>query len=241
MRSALANLMRYMHLHVEGASARLAVKGKLAEFSYHILIPGIVGAEQVYAICMANEYRFLQLLCGRDWLPTAVHFCFREPPDEAPFRKFFGAQVRFNQPTSAVLFPAHFLDRNIPSADPGLGDILQKYVAQIESRHSGDFLGQLRSVVRTLLPTGNCTAERVAELFSMHRRTLHRLLSVDGTTFEQVMDSMRHQIAMQILEQSDMKLGQLADMLGYGEVSSFNRAFRRWTGMSPSDWRGTRQ
>lgn len=240
VRSALANLMRFMHLHVEGAIARLAVKGGLAELSYHILIPGIVGAEQVYAICMANEFRFMQLLCGQDWLPSAVHFSFRAPPDEAPFRKFFAAPVRFDQPASAVIFPAHYLDRKIPSADPGLGEILRKYVAQIESRHSGDFLGQLRSVVRTLLPTGTCTADRVAELFSMHRRTLHRQLAASDTTFEEIMDSMRRQIALQMLEHSDMRLGQLADMLGYGEVSSFNRAFRRWTGRSPSEWRAAR-
>ena len=241
VRGALANLMRYMHLHVEGASARLALKGGQAEVSYHILIPGILGAEQVYAICMANEFRFLRLLCGRDWQPSAVHFCFRAPPDDAPYRKFFGVPVRFNQPTSAVFFPVHYLDREIPSADPGLGEILQKYVAQIASRHSGDFLGQLRSVVRTLLPTGNCTADRVAELFSMHRRTLHRQLAAGGTTFEEITDSMRRQIALQMLEQSDMKFGQLADMLGYGGVSSFNRAFRRWTGMTPSEWRTGRE
>lgn len=237
VRSALANLLRYMHLHVEGANARLVVREGLVEFSYRILIPGVLGAEQVYGVCMANEFRFMQLLCGRDWRPAAVHFCFRAPPDEAPFRSFFGAPVRFDQPASAVVFPEQYLDRRISSADPALGDILQRYVSQIESRHSGDFAGQLRSVIRTLLPTGSCTADRVAGLFAMHRRTLHRLLSADGTTFEQVMDTMRQEIAVQMLEQSDMKLALLADMLGYNELSSFNRAFRRWTGSSPSEWR----
>lgn len=240
VRSALANLMRYMHLHVQGASARLAVRGDSIEFSYHILIPGVVGAEQVYAICMANEFRFLQLLCGRDWRPSAVHFCYRAPPDAAPFRAFFGAPVQFSQPASAVFFPTRDLDRKIPSADAGLGEILGRYIAQIEARHSGNFLGQLRSVVRTLLPTGNCTADRVAALFSMHRRTLHRQLGASGTTFEEVIDSMRRQVALEMLAQTDMKLGQLADMLGYGELSSFNRAFRRWTGTSPSEWRARR-
>ncbi len=113
-------------------------------------------------------------------------------------------------------------------------------MARIETGHSGDFVAQLSRVIRTLLPTGNCTADRVAELFSKHRRTMHRLLSSRGTTFERTMDAMRRQIAEQMLEQSDMKLTQLADMLGYSEVSSFNHAFRRWAGMSPSDWRSMR-
>ena len=241
VRSALAKLMRYMHLHVQGASARLAIKGDWAEFSYQILIPGIVGAEQVYAICMANEFRFLQLLCGRDWLPSAVHFCFRAPPNDAPFRQFFGAPVRFSQPASAVFFPVQDLDRKISSADPGLGEILDRYrVADRIPALGREFLGQLRSVVRTMLPTGNCTADRVAQVFAMHRRTLHRQLAANNTTFEEITDSMRQQIALQMLAQTDMKLGQLAEMLGYGEVSSFNRAFRRWAGMSPSEWRAAK-
>lgn len=240
VRGALANLIRYMHLHVQGASARLAVRGETVEFSYHILIPEVVGAEQVYGICMANQFRFMQLLCGKDWLPIAVHFCFRAPSNETPYHEFFGAPVRFSQPCSTVLFPARYLERKISSADLALGEILQKYVSQIESHHCGDFAGQLRSVIRTLLPTGNCTADRVAALFSMHRRTLHRMLAALDTTFEQLTDSTRHQIAVQMLGNSDMKLSQLADMLGYSELSSFNRAFRRWTGMSPSDCRGAR-
>ena len=120
VRSALANLLRYMHLHVEGASARVALEERLVEFSYRILIPGVLGAEQVYGVCMANEFRFMQMLCGRDWRPAAVHFCFRAPPDETPFRGFFGAPVRFDQPASAVYFPAHYLERRISSADPAL-------------------------------------------------------------------------------------------------------------------------
>lgn len=238
--TALASLIRYLHLHVSGASVALTVKGRLAEFSYSILLPDVIGSEQVYALCLANECRFLQLLCGKDWRPSAVHFCFRVPADPDPFSKIFGAPVHFNQPVSAVVFSSHYLQREISSANLELGQILRTYISQIESRYSGDFLGQLRSVVRTLLPTGGCTAERVAALFAMHRRTMHRQLAARQMTFESIVDSIRQEMAMSMLAQADISLASLARMLGYRNASSLQRAFRRWRGMTPTEWRARR-
>lgn len=240
VRTALTSLLAHMHLHVQGAVATLTTSGGLASLAYSVQLRGIVGVEQVYNICMANEVRFLQLLCGTDWRPVAVHFCYRAPRDEKPFREFFGVPVHFDRPTSAVFFSADSLDKPISSADPKLRAILQKYIQQIEAQHGDDFLGKVRQVVRTLLPSGSCTAERVADQFCIHRRTLHRLLAEQGTTFEQVVDTMRRDIAFTTLEQSDVKLAQLSEMLGYHEPSAFTRAFRRWTSMSPSEWRAGR-
>lgn len=240
VRTALTSLLEHMHLHVRGAVATLTSSGGIASLAYRVQLRGIVGVEQVYNVCMANEVRFLQLLCGAHWRPVAVHFCYRAPRDEKPFREFFGVPVHFDRPTSAVFFSADSLDQPIGSADPRLRGILQKYIQQIETQHCEDFPGQLRQVVRTLLPTGNCTAERVAGMFCVHRRTLHRLLAEHGTTFEQVVDTLRRDVAMQILEQSDVKLVHLSEMLGYHEPSAFSRAFRRWTSMSPSEWRAGR-
>lgn len=241
VRTALTSLLEHMHLHVQGAVATLTSCGGLASLAYSVQLRGVVGVEQVYNVCMANEVRFLQLLCGTHWRPVAVHFGYRAPENEKPFRDFFGVPVHFDRPTSAVLFSAESLDRPIGSADPRLHAILQKYIRQMEAPHCEDFPEQVRRVVRTLLPTGRCTAERVAGLFCVHRRTLHRLLAEHGTTFEQVVDTLRRDVAMRILEESDVKLAQLSQMLGYHEPSAFTRAFRRWTSMSPSEWRTERQ
>lgn len=237
--TAIQNLICYMHLHVQGASAQLGTEKGLARFTYNINIRGVVGADQVYYVCMANKFNFLRLLCGKDWLPAAVHFCYRAPADDTPFRQLFRAPVRFNQPSSSMFFQAHYLERPIISADPNLRKVLQDYIAMIEAKHSGDLRGQLHSVLRVLLPTGKCTVDRVAELFSMHRRTLHRHLLAYNITFEEILDSVRHEIAGQMLEESDMPLAQLASMLGYRDTSAFNRAFRRWNGVAPSEWRST--
>jgi AraC-like DNA-binding protein len=237
VRTALQDLIRYMHLHVRGASARLTTDGALAQFSYHIHTRGLLGAEHVYSICIANEFNFMRMLCGKNWMPSAVTFCFPKPADDAPFAAFFRAPVRFNQQDSSLIFSTESLDRPAISADPGLRKILQEYITQIEAKYSGDFCAQLRGILKMLLPTGKCSVDRVSELFSMSRRTLHRHLMAHNTTFEALLDALRYETVNAMINQPGLPIGHLADMLGYRSVSAFNHAFHRWHGIAPSEWR----
>ena len=105
------------------------------------------------------------------------------------------------------------------------------------SQGFGSITEDLRRVLRTELLRGACSATTVAGLFSMHRRTLHRHLRMEGRAFRQVADGIRFEIACELLENTDMALGQVAAALQYSELSAFTRAFRRWSGQSPSAWR----
>lgn len=101
----------------------------------------------------------------------------------------------------------------------------------------GSITDDLRRVLRTELLRGTCSATTIARLFSMHRRTLHRHLRTEGLAFRQVADEIRFEIACELLENTDMALSQVAAALQYSELSAFTRAFRRWSGESPSAWR----
>lgn len=239
VRTAINNLTRYLHLHVQGASVQLTEARGLAQFTYQITIPGVVGAEQVYNLCIANKFNFLKLLCGKDWRPSAVHFCYRAPVDETPFQQFFSVPVHFSQQSTTLIFAPHYLDRPITNADQNLRKVLQDYIAQIEVKHPRDFHGQLRAILTTLLPTGKCSIDAVAALYSMHRRTFHRHLMSYNITFEDFLDCLRREIAEQMLGESALPLSRLASILGYRDTSAFNRAFRRWFDMTPTDWRSS--
>jgi AraC-like DNA-binding protein len=93
------------------------------------------------------------------------------------------------------------------------------------------------TVPRTQLLTDRCSAAKVAELFAIHRRTLNRRLSADGTAFKVVADEVRFEIARQLLTDTAMPLGQIAAVLEYSEAGAFTRAFRRWAGQTPTAWR----
>jgi AraC-like DNA-binding protein len=97
----------------------------------------------------------------------------------------------------------------------------------------------LRRVLRTELLRGTCSASNIARLFSMHRRTLYRHLRTEGLAYRRVANEIRFEIACELLENTDMALSQVAAALKYSELSAFTRAFRRWSGKTPSAWRGS--
>ncbi len=89
---------------------------------------------------------------------------------------------------------------------------------------------------RALL-TGHASADQVAALFSIHSRTLSRRLHAFGTNFQELVDEGRFEIARQMLEDSRMEVSQIAMALDYADASAFTRAFRRWSGTTPAQWR----
>lgn len=237
VRTALLSIHKYHHLHAECLTSELLVEGKIVKHTHIFYSPGIAGVVQMYYMIMGCALGTLRLLSGSDFLPTAVHFSSPAPQDITPFGRVFQAPVLFGQPSNSMFFPASYLDRPISNADPHLRNTLQNYIDEIEAQHEGDFHGQVRRVIRTLLPMGTCTIERVASLFSMHRRTLYRYLNEHNTTFEQMMDTVRYEISGQMLQESNSPLTKLASMVGYHNSSAFIRAFLRWSGITPTAWR----
>ncbi|QRM34679.1 AraC family transcriptional regulator [Microvirga sp. VF16] len=98
---------------------------------------------------------------------------------------------------------------------------------------------ELRRTLRVELIKDTCSAATAASLYAVSRRTLYRHLKAEGRTFRQVTNEVRCEIACMVLAKSDLSLSQIAEVLNYAEHSAFTRAFRRWTGQTPSDWRSS--
>jgi len=209
----------------------------LVSLSYVVAEPDVEGAEQVADLAMSVACNILRALCGRDWNPTAVLLARRRPADPRPQRRFFRAPLHFNAPSSALLFPASWLSRPIPDTDPALRQILAQEVDWLNARYAMDFPAKVRRTIRTLLVSGTCSADKVATLFAMHRRTLSRRLKEEGTTFEILFAEVRYDAARQLLADTDLPIRQIAGILGYSDVTALTRAFHRWSGTSPAHWR----
>jgi AraC-like DNA-binding protein len=117
--------------------------------------------------------------------------------------------------------------------------MFERHIEELEAVPDGDFKDALRRVLRTRLLLGKCSADTVAHLFAMHRRTLNRRLSAEGTAFKAVADEIRFEIARQLLADTRMPFSQVAATLDFSEASAFTRAFRRWSGQTPTSWRMT--
>jgi AraC-like DNA-binding protein len=238
--TALRNFVRFFRLHNRGGVLNLDVLGSSAILDFAIIQPRVEATDQVGAGAVAVMLNIMRDLCGREWRPIEVRFAHTKPEDIGPYRKFFRAPLRFDAEQNALEFSVDWLDHPLPGSDPDLSRLLEKQIDALQLRHGDDFPGQVRSVLRSALLTGNATADRVAALFSMHSRTLNRRLDAFDTSFRQLVDESRFEIARQLLRDSSMGVIEIADMLDYADASAFTRAFRRWSGTTPARWRADR-
>lgn len=238
--TALRSLVRFFHLHNRGATVDLAIDGSRTTLGYDAWQMHVDAAEQVGDGTVAAMLNIMRDLCGGGFTPLEAGFAHRRPEAVEPFRRFFAAPLRFDAERYGLVFSTNWLERALPYDDPEVRRLLQRQIDALEAAHGDDFAAQVRSVLRSALLTGDAGADRVAALFSMHSRTLNRHLHACGTTFRRLVDEIRFEIGRQMLESSSADVGRIADMLGYADASAFTRAFRRWSGTTPSHWRMAR-
>lgn len=234
---ALSALVAHLHLHDRGAAPTLTVAGNEAMLGYVIYQPGVESPEQLSDGALAIGMNIMRALCGPDWVPDEVLLPRDPPADQRPYRGFFQAPVRFNQETAALAFSARWLGHRIAGADPIFRQVFESHVQELEAALKDDWKENLRRMLRTEILANRCSATSVAGRLAVHPRTLSRRLHSDGAGFQSLVDEARFEIARQLLAQAGIPLSQVAAALGYSEASAFTRAFRRWSGQTPTAWR----
>jgi len=126
------------------------------------------------------------------------------------------------------------------TADKRLHGILTGYCEEIlasREDRSPDLRHQVERIIAKLLCRGEAETEEVAHELGMSVRTLARRLGQPGVSFGQILDELRHDLALRYLRDPNLSLSQIAFLLGYSELSAFSHAFRRWTRTTPGEWR----
>jgi len=235
--TALHNLVRYVHLHIRGSTTIIEESGKVALLSHSIHARGAEATDQIADASLAMMQNIMVALCGREFRAIEVRFEHRRPDDVVPYNRFFEAPLHFGMSENALVFASSYLSRPLPAVEPELIRLLQDNAAKLEAEFGEDFSGQVSSILRTALLVEQGSAEQVAAMLGMHSRTLHRRLAESGTNFRALVDSCRFELARQMLADTDHDVGYIAGVLDYADTSAFARAFRRWSGSTPSDWR----
>jgi AraC-like DNA-binding protein len=234
---ALRSLVNFMHLYIRGAVATVEKGGTSAILSYEIYEPGAEATDQIGDAAVGTMFNIMLALCGPHWKPIEVRFEHRKPNDLAPFHRFFQAPLRFDSDSNSLVFAASWLSRPLPAVEPELSRLLRDQIETLEARYRDEFPEIVRSVLRPALLANHGSADQIATLLSMHSRTLHRRLATSGTNFRALVDECRYEIARQMLGHTDSDVGHIAYVLDYADTSAFARAFRRWSGTTPSRWR----
>lgn len=236
--AACERLCRYQRLIHDTTRVVLEVAPPIATLRH--VLPGAPAIPRHSAEFVITSWlRVGRLATGIDWSPVEVRFAHARPDDTGEIERFYRAPVRFSSAENALVFAAALLDTPCVAADPGLLELLD--------RHAADLLGRVplrrslaervRAAVAEELRGGVPRAPAVAGQLRMSVRTLHRGLAAEGATFSEVLDQMRHELAIRHLAEKHLAIGEVAFLLGFSELSSFYRAFKRWTGMTPSAYR----
>lgn len=212
-----------------------------------VLYPGCRGLVHVYPRHVA-EFATLGALVlarrvtGGRIVPRAVMFKHAAPARIAEHRRLFGVTPKFGDPETAVGFAPEVLDLRIEGSQPGLVSHLDAYARDVMSRlpEDGGIVATVERVVTAHLSRGVPEIEAIAQQIAVSSRTLQRRLADAGTTFAEVVDRARRQLAERYLLEGRLALAEIGFLVGFSDPSNFHRAFKRWTGVTPKAFRDAR-
>ena len=154
------------------------------------------------------------------------------------FNAFFRAEVEFDAPQNMIVFDKQDLLEPLRTANPEIRVLSEKMTAQyLEDYGSGEFRTIVRSQILSLLRNGRSSEENVAKALNMSCSSLSRRLRQEGVTYRQMLNETQRSLALQHLRDASLPISEIGFRLGFEDLSSFSRSFRRWTGVSPREWR----
>jgi len=181
-------------------------------------------------VMFANSPEFKQL----DW-PRAVHFRHPEPGYRAEYERIFQAPIVFGSDRNALLVDPRFLQLKQPAVNRYVFGLLSERAEALLKRveSSRTLRGRVESLIMQRLHTGQVGVDAIAAQLAMSRGALYRKLKAEGTTFDKMLDELRHKLALHYLDGGKVSVSQTAYLLGFSDPAAFSRAFKRWTGSSP--------
>ena len=151
---------------------------------------------------------------------------------------FYGCRVAFEKPNVSIIFDRALLDVPLPLGSEELAQLNDRVVrTYLERLDRADFVNRVRCLVIEALPSGRATKTAVAQRFGVSARTLQARLGERGTSFVELTDATREALACGYLDDPSVSIGEIAYLVGFSDISNFTRAFKRWTGVSPSNHR----
>lgn len=237
VRSSLLCIARYTKLLDDNIEGVLVEERDRAVWQIRNLVPRPLAAVndfQVTSAVVANRH-----YVGRVVLPIEVHVRHDRPSYAAEYARVFGAPVRFNAAHNAVVFPRSLLDEPVLSANADFFAVFDDQAQRALERLSQaqGVRARVQQILAKRLAEGTSDVESMASELHMSASTLRRRLSEENTTYSELLEQVRRELAMHHIHDRRLAVGEIAFLLGFGSQSAFGRAFRRWAGTSPLAFR----
>lgn len=238
LREGVARLVRYQRIIGEASDMSLSQSPDSYTMELHIHGDTVPAPRQSHDAALAYMLAFFRWMTGEHIVPLQMSFAYPQPADISPYEALFQCSLVFGSSHYSMSFARSVMDARLASGNATL--------AQMHDQFAGDYLArfeqtrvthQARQVLCRLLPQGEPKRQSVASALSMSTRTLQRRLQEENTSFQHLLDETRRELAMQLLRQRRLTLLEVAYLLGFADPSNFFRAFKRWFGMPPGQYR----
>lgn len=236
---AFERLVRYSRLRHTGVEFTFEQHGDVARIAMAIpstpLPPNSAMGEWVGA----NFVLVSRQLTGLDLVPLQMGFQHPQPADLSAYHRLFRSALAFEQPVNEMRLDAALLQHPLAQADPGLSSILDRHANELLARlpQSESWLDGVNRLLSQALRGGDPSLGAIAQQLGYAPRTLQRKLEEAGTSYHTLLDDRRQELAIYYLREKQIAVSEVAFLLGFSETSAFHRAFRRWTGVSPGEFR----
>ncbi len=224
-------LIEGIHLSVDESPERVALTLDLEDDEQIALVEWLMA-------CLCNWPRWLT---GRQALPIRVDFAFAAPADSRYYQQFFAAEICFSAGRNRLLLPIDAMGESCLDANEEMYRLHQAFADQLlsASGRDGALVAQIKSILRNRLSAGQSKLDRVAlaQSLNLSLRTLQRKLDQQGTNYQTLFDQTRKEMTQQLIQRGDLSFGEISHQLGFANLSAFQKAFKRWTGKAPSEFR----
>jgi AraC-like DNA-binding protein len=240
VRDALELLARYYRAVNDGILLRIVSKGTKVKVEVDFARLRRHQARQITEFGVALTIRALREMAGTRICPTHVMWTHSRNAELKSVESFFGCDCTFGAAEDCIEFDTSALDVALVSNDPHLLETLKPFCDEASTSRAttpGSFRDLVEHEITRSLPQRRASIREVARRLAVSERTLARRLTSEQTTFATVVDDVRHSLALQYIREPGMTLSETAWLLGYAETTSFNHAFKRWTGHTPTSHR----
>lgn len=239
LRAAMGLVQQYQRLISDGGRFQMLAGEGATWLVYHPRQGTLAFSPHQIEAVLAAVVVFARWVTGQPLRPLAVQFSQAQLGPRAGYRDAFACPVAFEQAFSGVLLANALLDAPLPQADAQLARLHHQAADERLARLAGSqaLAPQLRLWMAQQLPSSVPARGQAARALGLGERTLARRLQQEGQTYAGLLDAVRRDAALQALAHSQRPIAEIGESLGYAEPAVFWRAFRRWTGCTPAQWR----
>jgi len=240
---ALDRSLRFYALILDDFSGSLMRDGKEARIVLHERAAGANQRVFAHELLLMLLYGVSCWLVGRRIPILRTEFSYPEPAHSAEYRLMYCAELGFNRPNTVIAFEAAYLDLPVVQNERSIKEFLRTAPESIlvKYKNGSSLSSKVRRRLRQFLPGEVPDFEGLADEMNMAAATMRRRLHEEGESYQSIKDQLRRDLAISYLSHSSRSVMDIALELGFSERSAFHRAFRKWTGASPGEFRRTSQ